>query len=98
MITKAVINETYHLNSVSWKIFLNFPSNPKYIKTKFVPAKNIKKIIMYWIKGTSFQKPILWFLVENPPDAILLIELFIASNKLIPASLSKIVSKNVRPT
>ena len=46
MFPKTPIKERYHLNSVSFIIFLNLPS-PKYIKTKFKTYKNIKNIIMY---------------------------------------------------
>ena len=46
----------------------------------------------------SFQNPILSFFDEKPPEAILLIELFIASKKLIPAKVNNIVSKKVKPT
>ena len=63
-----------------------------------MPAKNIKNITIYWIRGESFQNPILSFLDENPPDAILLIELLIASNKLIPANFNSSVSNKVSPT
>ena len=53
---------------------------------------------MYWISGFVFQCPILAFFVENPPEAILLIEWFIASKKLIPANFKKMVSIKVNDT
>ena len=53
---------------------------------------------IYWIIGLEFQWPKLAFFVEKPPDAILLIEWFIASKNDIPANCRKIVSITVYDT
>ena len=87
----------YVLNSSSCKNFLTLPVNAKYVNTKLEPDINIKKIIIYWMIGVSFQKETLLFFVEKPPVAIVLIEWLIASNNPIPAILKRIVSNTVRP-
>ena len=57
----------------------------------------MKKMTIYWTEGIEFQYAKLSFFVEKPPVAILLIEWFRASKKLIPAILNAIVSRIVRP-
>ena len=53
---------------------------------------------MYWICGMLFQCPILAFLVENPPEAMVLMAWLMASKSGIPDKKSNRALAKVNPT
>ena len=61
-----------------------------------MPAKNIKKIMIYSIRG-ELNSAILPSLVENPPVDVVVNAWLIASKKDMPLNISSIISRKVSP-